>query len=129
MALFRWYKKYSVNNTELDEHHKALFGIFNRLYDNCMGRNKTQCIDPIIGELVSYTNYHFSAEERYMSNVGYKDVYTHIIEHRNFAQRISQLQLVGVKDETQATRELIIYLGDWILHHIIEEDKNYALNL
>jgi hemerythrin len=127
MALFKWYKKYSVNNNELDEHHKTLFDIFNRLYDNCLLHDKTHCIDPIIEELESYSIYHFSAEEQHMRNRGYKEIGNHILEHRGFTQRTLQLRQVADNDEPEARRELIAFLGNWLLHHVIEEDKKYAV--
>lgn len=126
MALFKWYKRYSVNNSELDEHHKALFDIFNRLHDNCLGQDKDHCIDPIIEELLSYSNYHFSAEEQHMRNIGYTEIDRHISEHRGFTQRTLELQQAADKDEPEATKELIAFLGKWLLHHVIEEDKKYA---
>jgi hemerythrin len=127
MGLFKWYKKYSVNNNELDEHHKTLFDIFNRLYDNCLLHDKAHCIDPIIEELKSYSNYHFTAEEHHMGNIGYKEIDNHIAEHGDFTQRTLQLQQVADKDEPEATKELVAFLGNWLLHHVIEEDKKYAV--
>jgi hemerythrin-like metal-binding protein len=129
MALFNWYKKYSVDNEELDEHHKKIFYVFNRLYDDCLGHEKPHCIDPLIEEMISYTNYHFSAEEQHMKNLGYNDIDKHIDAHRGFTQRILQLQQTADKDECETTKELIALLGDWLLHHIIEEDKKYAIYL
>ena len=61
--LFEWYNKYSVNNEEIDNQHKALFNIFNRLYDYCMANEPNTTLELIISELVAYTKYHFSAEE------------------------------------------------------------------
>lgn len=128
MALyFKWYKKYSVNNGELDGHHKILFDIFNRLYDNCLGNESAKCLNPIIEELISYSHYHFTAEEQYMRNIGYKETDRHILEHRGFTQKTLQLQKVADKDKPEVTKELIIYLGKWILNHVITEDKKYAV--
>lgn len=127
MPLFTWDKKYSVNNNELDEHHKTIFDIFNRLYDDCVGRHKPQSIDPLIEETISYTKYHFSAEEQHMKNIGYKDINKHIAEHREFTKRILQLQQVADADEQQTKKELIALLGDWLLHHIIKENKIYTV--
>lgn len=76
---------------------------------------------------MSYINYHFTAEERHMKNIGYKDIDKHIIEHRGFTQRILQLKQAADKDECETTKELIALLGDWLLHHIIEEDKKFAI--
>jgi len=127
MPLFKWYKKYSVSNKELDEHHKTLFDIFNRLYDNCLAHDKAHCIDPIIDELKAYSSYHFTAEEQHMRTKGYQEIDKHISAHRGFTQRTLHLQQVAGKDEPEATRELIAFLGNWLLHHVIEEDKKYTV--
>ena len=128
MSLFIWYKTYSVNNVELDNHHKALLDILNRLYDNCLIKDIENCLYPIIEELVSYSNYHLPAEEQHMRSLGYWDIDKHILEHRVFEQRILQLQRAANKDGLEdTTKELIIYLGSWLLHHIMEEDKKYSL--
>ena len=126
MELFKWYKKYSINNDELDNHHKTLFNIMNRLYENCVSGDSTNFIGPIVEELVSYSNYHFSAEEQYMKDIGYKDIEKQISEHRSFTQRALQLQNVVNKNDSELTKELIVFLGNWILHHVMEEDKKIS---
>jgi len=127
MELFTWYKKYSVNNEELDNHHKALFDMLNRLYENCLGKDRPHCLDPIIEELVSYSNYHFSAEEQYMRNLKYRDIDKHISEHKAFTQRALQLQQVVSKDDFELTKELIVFLGNWLLYHVMVEDKKFSV--
>ena len=127
MALFTWYKTYSVNNEELDNHHKTLFDILNRLYDNCMVKDIAHCLDPIVEELVSYSKYHFTAEEQYMRSIGYKDIDKHSAEHGIFTQKVLRLQQVVNKDDFELTKELIVFLGNWLLHHVLEEDKKYSM--
>jgi len=127
MVLFTWYKKYSVNNEELDNHHKVLFNTINKLYENCLGTDSPNCLEPIIDELVSYSKYHFSAEEQYMKSKGYKDTEKHIIEHRAFTQKTGELQQVVNKNDFELTKELIVFLGNWLLHHVMEEDKKYSI--
>lgn len=127
MELFKWYKKYSVNNEEIDNHHKTLFNITNKLLANCLDTNQSNCLEPIIEELVAYSNYHFSAEEQYMRNMGYKDIDKHISEHRSYTQRILYLQQVANKNDFGLTKELVVFLGNWILHHVIEEDKKFSV--
>jgi hemerythrin-like metal-binding protein len=129
MSLFKWYKRYSVNNNDLDKHHKTLFDIVNRLYDTWSGHDKANCLDSLIEELVSYSNYHFTAEEQHMRNIGYKHIDKHIIEHRNFKQRTIQLQQVAHKNKPNVTEELIEFLVHWLLHHVIVEDKKYSVHL
>ena len=127
MELFKWYKSYSVNNEELDNHHKTLCKIINMLYENCLVNNQANCLDPIVEELVSYSNYHFLAEDQHMRNIGYKDIDKHIIEHNDFKQRALQLQQVVNKNDIELTKELVIFLGNWFLHHVMEEDKKFSV--
>jgi hemerythrin len=121
--LFVWYNKYSVNNEELDAHHKALFDIINRLYENCVEVDNAISIEPLIKELVSYTQYHFSAEEQYMMDIGYKDINKQISEHMVFTDRILQLQRDDNLNDCGHSKELIVFLGNWLFNHVIVEDK------
>lgn len=125
--LFTWYNKYSVNNEELDKHHKVLFDIINRLYENCIEVDNSISVEPLINELVSYTHYHFSAEEQYMRDIGYKDINKQISEHKIFTDKILQLQRDGHLDNCGHSQELIAYLGNWLLNHVMEEDKKYSI--
>jgi hemerythrin-like metal-binding protein len=127
MELFKWDEKYSVNNDELDNHHKVLFGILNRLYASCFEENEGITLDSIYEESVSYTNYHFSAEENYMRNKGYKDIDNHIKAHNIFKERIMLLKKDIDLKNIVLTKELIVYLGNWLLNHVLVEDKKYSM--
>ena len=127
MALFTWYNKYSVNNEELDNHHKNLFKLFNRLYENCLQAGMPNCTGPIIDELILYSVYHFQAEEQFMANTGYKDIVNHKQMHCYFIEIATEMQKVENKDDYEHIKDLIVFLGDWLMHHVIEEDKKYAV--
>jgi len=124
--LFRWYNKYSVNNEEIDKQHKALFNIFNRLYAYCGEDNAEFDLEPLISELVSYTKYHFSAEEQYMRSKGFIDIDQHISEHKIFTDKIMQLHSKSLSNDHEISKELIVYLYNWIINHVMVEDKKIA---
>lgn len=127
MTLFKWDNKFSVKNDELDNHHKALFDILNRLYQSCFEKNGGITLDPIYEELVSYTDYHFSAEEQYMRDIGYKCIDDHIAAHNLFRENILQLRHNVDIDNMEVIKELIVYLGNWLLNHVIAEDQKYSI--
>lgn len=127
MELFKWHDTYSVNNEELDNHHKTLCCILNKLYENCMGTDIPNSLDSILDELVSYSNYHFTAEEQHMRDIGYKDIEKQIFEHKEFTQKTLQLKKAINKNDIEHTKELIVFLGSWILHHVMEDDKKYSV--
>jgi hemerythrin len=127
MALFTWYKKYSVNNEELDNHHKKLMDIFNRLFVTCTKAENVNCVGPIIVELIEYSNYHFSAEEKYLADIGYKGIDEHKQLHRFFTDKVREMQQVENKNDYDLTKDIIVFLGNWLLQHVIVEDKKYAV--
>lgn len=127
MTLFKWDNKFSVNDEELDNHHKALFDILNRLYQSCFEDTVIIALDPIYEELISYIDYHFSAEEQHMRNIGYVNIDTHIIAHNLFKEKILQLRHNVDIDNIEVTKQLIVYLGKWLLNHVLAEDRKYSI--
>ena len=126
MPLVTWYKKYSVNNEELDNHHKNLFAILNKMYDSCLPANSAECAASIIEELIEYTDYHFTAEEKYMADKGYKEIDEHRQQHRYFLDKLLGLRNCEHKDDYDYKKEVMILLGDWLLKHVTVEDKKYS---
>lgn len=126
MPLFNWKNEYSVNVEELDIHHQQLFNIVNAIYDNCMKVGSVVCIGPMVDELLAFSDYHFEAEEQYMKEKGFRGIDNHISKHRAFADRIAALQLTENGNELDISKELIVYLGNWLLRHVLDEDKRYA---
>jgi hemerythrin len=127
MPLFSWYNRYSINNDEIDNQHKKLFDIFNKLYDYCVGNDKTYPVDNVINDLISYSDYHFMTEEQYMKDINYSEIRKQIEEHDIFRQKVLELKHENRKGETEHCHELVLFLSKWILNHILKEDKKLAL--
>ena len=127
MPLFTWDIKYSVNNEELDNHHKKLFDIFNKLYDSHLDKDNRITLGPIVDELVSYFNYHLVAEEQYMLTIGYKDIDKHISEHKIYLDNISNQQHKLDINDIVVSNEFIEFLGKWLIDHVMFEDKKYSI--
>ncbi len=49
-----------------------------------------------------------------------------LAQYRFYRDKVSDLQRMKLDDQRELACELIIFLGDWLLHHILEEDKQYA---
>lgn len=126
MPLFVWKNKYSVNIEQLDEHHKKLFGIFNRLYENTLHSGDIDSALPIIDDLLEYSGTHFRAEEIYMQEMQFPETAEHVAKHRDFTSRIMDLHSKYRNNDLDVTMELIVMLGNWLLHHVLEEDLKYS---
>lgn len=126
MSLLIWKPEYSVHEPTLDSHHQKLFGILNTLYESVMNSSDLDCVPSLFNELSGYTRDHFSAEEQYMADKGFCGIGDHISKHLEFSRKIEKLKPQYHGHDLEVTRELIIVLGEWLLHHVIKEDRKYA---
>lgn len=125
MSLFSWKPEYSVNDLTLDRHHQQLFTVLNSVYENVMNSPELDCVLPKIDELSDYTKYHFSTEEEYMKEKAVPDIDAHIEKHRQFTNKIVALRARYKNNDLEVARDLIIALGEWLLQHVLKEDRKY----
>lgn len=125
MPLLSWKSEYSVNEAELDYHHQEMFFILNSVYDNLMNAPELDFILPNIDKLTAIAERHLSAEERYMRVMHFPDIEDHLEKHREFAQTIEKIRSGYHNNDLEASRELIIVLGEWLIHHVLKEDRIY----
>ena len=57
-----------------------------------------------------------------------EDNYYHIIMHNYFKERVLELKKNKFEQGIESNSELIVFLGKWLLHHVIEDDKKIVLN-
>jgi hemerythrin-like metal-binding protein len=126
MPLLKWVQEYSVNESELDSHHQKMFDILNRAYENVMNSLEVDYALPIIEELSTLTKYHIAAEELYMRERCCQEMATHVATHREFINNIETLRTNYNGNNLEATKQLIVMLGNWLLHHVINEDWKYS---
>lgn len=126
MPLLNWKPKYSVSESALDSHHMKLFDILNTVYENVMNSLEVNCVLPAIEELSEYTKYHLIMEEQHMREKGYQDIDAHIAEHTQFTHNIEMLKTNYHGNNLEVTQELIVLLGQWLLHHVLTEDRKYS---
>ncbi|MBU1046503.1 bacteriohemerythrin [Patescibacteria group bacterium] len=128
--IIEWTEENSVGVKELDEHHQNLVKIANKLYDftrtNVKDRNK---LIELLNELVNFSKYHHSIEEKYFKKFNYEHIERHTKEHEKFFVNMNALikKIEDPKsDFSQTTFEVLDYLEDWYLNHLNDEDKKYT---
>ena len=126
MPLFTWFETYSIRNREIDSQHKELFALLNRLYDSSYDAGDNDAIYGILDELIAYSGYHFQTEEQYMAEIGYEGLDKQRIEHDYFTEKIRSLKRSDDLSVSELTRDTIVFLGRWLLHHVTVEDKKIS---
>ncbi len=76
-----WSEKYSVKVKELDNQHKKLIDIINKLDNNMRQGKGKEVLGNVLNEMLDYTRVHFTAEERILRESAYPDYENHIAIH------------------------------------------------
>ena len=64
MALIEWNDEYSVKVKEIDQQHMKLVNLINELHLAMKEARGREVVGKILTDLISYTKFHFSTEER-----------------------------------------------------------------
>lgn len=125
--MVKWEEKYCLRVESIDEQHKELFQIANRIYDllkNDLITDKYDHIVEIIEELKKYTVYHFKAEEEYMQSIGYKKFLSHKVAHNDFLEKMEGIDLDKIDNgHNEYLLGILDFVCVWLVEHIIKEDK------
>jgi hemerythrin-like metal-binding protein len=127
MAFIIWSDEYSVNINELDEQHKQLINIINRVYEASQSGAEKSVIRRIFVELAEYAAYHFKAEEKLLKSYGYPNFEQHRRQHQQLVVILLELQLRFRKGTMTLSEDMLNFLkNDWLLKHIVASDKEYS---
>ncbi len=125
MAIANWSSRYETGIAVIDAQHKTLFEAVNRLGDSFKdGTSKSQSKDSL-DFLVKYTVEHFQTEERYMRDMDYPMLTSHMAEHAQLVAKARDLQ-ARLAEGKPVTMDVTIFLADWLKHHINEVDMGYV---
>jgi hemerythrin len=126
MALIIWLDRYDTGIDEVDIQHRKLVGLINTLFDSISLKDRKVVLNQTLTELVNYTIYHFKLEEELMKKRNYPHYLSHKGEHTMFVENVNK-HISNLKtDDTKALLDVINFLKDWLLKHILVSDKKYA---
>jgi hemerythrin-like metal-binding protein len=124
VKLMQWTHDLDTGIELIDSQHKMLCAYINSL-NRAVAARRNDDIAGIVAGLKQYTVSHFSTEECYFSRTGYPDTEKHKQIHKNFVDKV-----VDVEHNLAAGREvgedLLEFLKGWLLNHIRIMDHQYA---
>ena len=114
----------------IDNEHRRLFEIAEQTYqlkNEEFISDKYDQIKALLEELKDYTQMHFAHEEEYMQSIGYKKLFTQKVQHQAFIDWLEEQNLDEIDSEFEnqdaVVDNILKYLTDWLIHHILETDK------
>jgi hemerythrin-like metal-binding protein len=124
--VFEWKSEYSVNVSEIDEQHKIFINILNKLYTSINHSETDSSLTIILKELVDYAHTHFATEEKYFDKFNYDFSIEHKAEHAHILDQIASFEKLHSEKKKDISMELIDFLEDWLITHILEQDKKFT---
>lgn len=121
--MIEWNEGLTLGVKVLDDDHKNLLNIINKLSLAISNDEAPKFIESIFEDLENYAISHFHREEELLKKCNYEKLDEHIKQHRGFSVKVPELRikLLHSKDSLSA-QETCFFLTDWLFNHIIEED-------
>lgn len=116
---------------EMDEQHRILVNSINETNTRLAANVNAEILDKLTRDLLSYALYHFETEEALMKTYDYhggsqQDCDAHLQQHRTFSAKVIAVR-EGIKTGKLITREeLLTFLNNWLINHILNTDKRLA---
>ncbi|MBF0308003.1 MAG: bacteriohemerythrin [Magnetococcales bacterium] len=122
--VLRWREEFSVHVLRMDTQHKTLVEIANGIIE-MQRAGEMPPLERAFQALMDYTRYHFAEEEALMALYGYPGLAVHREHHRRLVERVVGYWAV-LKGGGVAKEDFRSFFTDWLVHHILEEDRQYA---
>ena len=130
MALIEWSTELSVGIESIDQQHKELMNIINRLDEAMHNDDSIEVLRKTFTDLTHYTQKHFAYEEKLFNLHDYEDGIEHKRQHDELI-----VQLIELKEKfdhyqkEKLTEQVMAFLKNWLTYHILETDKAYSEHL
>ncbi len=120
-----WKEAWSVGVKVLDDDHKKLLDLSRSFLTAHSKKIRDIRAPDLLDELVEYTKYHFSREEKMMHAAGFPGLAAHRDAHNDIIVRLKEMKRVYRK-KGGLDEEMDAFLMAWLRDHILQEDKKYA---
>lgn len=120
-------RQLSLEIGEIDTQHKELIYILQQTNDlqYTSDVRKKIYLPIIIKKLFYYSRFHFLYEEDHMAKHNYPGLEEHKKLHISFIEDIQKFAADYRKGKRNLTDNLILYIKDWTVNHILGADKEY----
>jgi len=121
MALMKWKAAYSVGNEVLDDQHRQLIDLVNKL-------DSDADLDEVLEGLRRYCETHFQTEEDLLATAAYPGLKEHRKMHDAFRAWLDGMIAAHRSggDAAVARRDIHHYLSVWLANHLLVQDQAFA---
>lgn len=126
MAFIDWESRYSVGHNEIDQQHRQLIDMINKLHTAMKSGQGSREAGAIVEEMVNYSKFHFETEENLMKVYGFIGLLTHKAEHAAFIKQAGDFQSQFASGKVTLSIDILNFLKEWLTRHILGTDSKYS---
>ena len=128
MAIINWSDEYSLGLKVIDKQHQLLVNLINRMHEVVTLSDDTERsqVRHIFAELSDYMDSHFKTEDELLKIYNFPEIHSHRQQHNKIAMQLLDLQLSFSKGNRKISLELLEFLNNWFINHILVSDQKYA---
>lgn len=123
--LMDWSDNLDIGIEEINRQHQTLLHLVNELHHLLHNNYGLASIKRVVQGLIDYTANHFTYEETLFDQVEYSQNQQHKEKHKKLVKEVLEFQRRVEKGE-EVGDELMQFLKNWLVQHIMREDKAYA---
>ena len=125
MDIINWKDEFSVGVKEMDDQHKKLIGMVNKLISEQTSLTDQRTIADLLTEMTDYAQVHFRAEEYLMAEYDYDQKALQEEQHQAFIDKTIAFYSASDIGPNILSTALLDYLATWLIGHILKEDMKY----
>lgn len=125
-VLLQWHEEYRVDVLRLDTQHRRLFEQANAILDAVEDGKDMGEVLSLVDAMAEYARYHFGEEEALMARHGYPEAEAHRGRHAKLMEALGDMRAKLTDVEDTGEVEMLPFLKDWLVTHILTEDRRYT---
>lgn len=128
--LIAWSPAMSVGVSILDEDHRRIMGLINKLHGAMTEGAGKEALAEIMSGLHIYIQLHFESEESLLKQTNYPEVDSQHEMHEDMHKKTKEI-LRQFREEPNSVQpvEILLFLKNWWVEHIMKSDMKYADHL
>lgn len=126
MAWYEWNKSLDIHVSEMNDEHKVLIDLMNRLHEEAQAGKPKEVLQHTFHELMKYTRQHFQDEEQYMYSINYPGLPTHRLIHAKLLTQLDGHYEDFRKGDGTVGAAVFDFLKVWLNAHIRGIDIQYG---
>jgi len=123
--MFSWREEYSVQVESMDKVHMHFLDMANELYKLIESNDQTAFLETL-EQLIRVAKQHFKDEESLMKEYAFPEVSMHHKKHKRIIREALEVMKKIKENRMEIDVNFVNLLKDWIINHILTEDRKYG---